>query len=98
MCLQPWYYFRKTPVSETGMGLQIFTIPFQQLQLHSVNVLGWQLTQDQNYHYKDKFSYAVALRFKIHCVEYIISVRNYNLHIKFWFYGQGQDTSGKQKI
>lgn len=61
----------------------MFTIPFEQLQLHSIDVLGWQLSSTQ---------------FKIHCVECFIFIRNHNLHIKLWLYWQGQDTSGKQKI
>lgn len=43
------------------MGLHIPTIPFQQSQLHNINVLGWQLTQVQKYDYENILSHVVAL-------------------------------------
>lgn len=46
------------------MGLHIFTIPFQLVELHNINALAWQLIQDQKHDYEDIFSHVVALNLK----------------------------------
>lgn len=85
MYLKPWYYFPKRSVSETGMGLQIFTIPFQQVQLRNINALAWHLIQDQKHHYEDIFSHVVALNLKytMSGILFLLAITIYTLKFRF---------------